>query len=155
MNTALTLTPLFRQSVGFDRFNDLFEAALKNDDRVESFPPYNIEKLDTDRYRITMAVAGFSEKDLTITAQGNTLLVAGKIENKNATTGEFLHRGIATRSFERKFSLADHMKIVSADMEHGLLHVSLVRELPEEAKTKMIPINVSSQKMIDAQAKKK
>ncbi len=160
MNTnALTLSPLFRQSIGFDRFNDLFEAALKGDERVEAYPPYNIEKLGEDNYRITMAVAGFSDADLTITAQGNALSVAGRIEQKTEKDGvEYLHRGIATRAFERKFSLADHVKVTGAALDHGLLQIELMREVPEANKPRMIEIATGAAqkkgKMIEGKASK-
>lgn len=140
MTTAMTLSPLFRRTVGFDRFNDLFESAFR-DEQVESYPPYNIEKLGADNYRITMAVAGFGIEDLNITAQGNELKVSGRHTKKEDASGvEYLHRGIATRAFERTFQLADHVKVVSAEMENGLLNIALVHEVPEAAKPRMIEI---------------
>lgn len=157
MNTALTLSPLFRQSIGFDRFNDLFEAALKGDEREPAYPPYNIEKLGDDQYRITMAVAGFADADLTITAQGNSLAVAGRIEQKADKDGvEYLHRGIANRAFERKFSLADHVKVTGASLDHGLLQIHLLREVPDAAKPRLIEIAGAKKtgKVIEGKASK-
>ncbi len=140
--TNLTMTPLFRHSVGFDRFNQLFDTLGKLDDTAPSYPPYNIEKLGEDDYSITMAVAGFSDADLSIVQEGDTLTVRGKIEKSEENgSRHYLHKGIATRSFERKFSLADHVKVLGAKLEHGLLVVELKREVPETAKPKMIAIN--------------
>jgi molecular chaperone IbpA len=143
MVNLLSLSPLMRSTVGFDRFNDLFEQLVDSADKqFDSYPPYNIEKTGDDQYKIVMAVAGFTMNDLTITAQGESLTVAGKMEEKTREEGTtFLHRGIATRSFQRNFRLADHIKVVSADMNDGLLTINLVRDVPEEAKPRMIPIN--------------
>ena len=138
--TALSLTPLLRQSVGFDRFNDLFESALRSDEPVSTYPPYNIEKRGEDDYTISMAVAGFRENDLNIVVQNGQLTVSGCINDKEEEGVEYLHRGIATRTFERTFRLADHMQVTGAEINDGLLRVALVREIPEEAKPRMIPI---------------
>jgi molecular chaperone IbpA len=151
MNNAFTLTPLFRRTVGFDRFNDLFESALRNPDSVDNYPPYNIEKTGDDEYRIVMAVAGFSGKDISIVTHRSELKVIGKIEDKGDGGIEYLHRGIATRAFERTFSLADHVKVVEADLRAGLLSIRLVREVPEDAKPKVIAINgVTKPEVLDA-----
>lgn len=141
-----TFSPLMRSTVGFDRFNDLFQQMVDTADKqFDAYPPYNIEKSGDDQYKIVMAVAGFTMNDLTITAQGESLTVAGKMEEKTQDEGTtFLHRGIATRSFQRTFRLADHIKVTDADMKDGLLTVHLVREVPEEAKPRMIPINGSA-----------
>lgn len=143
MVNLLSLSPLMRSTVGFDRFNDLFEQLVDSADKqFDGYPPYNIEKSADDRYKIVMAVAGFTMNDLTITAQGESLTVAGKMEEKGPDeTATFLHRGIATRSFQRSFRLADHIKVVSAEMKDGLLTIHLVRDVPEAAKPRMIPIN--------------
>ncbi len=143
MSNIATFTPLMRQSVGFDRFNDLFESLLNDkNDRFEAYPPYNIEKSDEDGYRITIAVAGFSEEELNIVAQDDRLTVsAAKVDKPESEEVRYLHRGIATRSFERVFRLADHIRVVDASLENGLLTVSLVREVPEEKKPRMIAIN--------------
>ncbi len=155
MSNLISFTPLMRQTVGFDRFNDLFES-LMNDkpERFETYPPYNIEKTGEDAYRITLAVAGFSEKDLDITVHDDTLVVSGKTEKSEESSGEYLHRGIATRAFERSFRLADHIKVEQASMDNGLLTIALVREVPEEKKPRMIPINGKSAGLLGAKTKK-
>jgi molecular chaperone IbpA len=135
-------TPLMRSSIGFDRFNDLFESMIEGaDDRFDTYPPYNIEKAAEDQYRIVMAVAGFTMKDLNITAQRDTLVVSGKAEEKDDREAVYLHRGIAARAFQRTFRLADYIKVTGAEINDGLLTIHLVHEVPEEAKPRMIPIN--------------
>jgi molecular chaperone IbpA len=141
MRTAFDLTPLFRSTVGFDRLNDLLDTALRGEEQAVSYPPYNIEKLGEDNYSITMAVAGFREEDIEITAQQNMLVVSGKIGADDKEERVFLHKGIGTRAFERKFSLADHVRVTDASLEHGLLTVQLVREVPEAFKPRSIAIN--------------
>ena len=138
--TNFSLTPLFRQSVGFDRFNDLFEAAMRNDES-SSYPPYNIEKLDDRNYRIIMAIAGFTSQDITITAHGNRLTVQGKLKEIPAQTITYLHKGIANRGFERRFSLADYVVVKDAKLSNGLLTIELERQLPETMKPRRIAIN--------------
>jgi len=159
MNTAtLSLTPLLRQSVGFDRFNDLFESALRSDESVSTYPPYNIEKRGEDDYTITMAVVGFRENDLNIMVQDDQLMVSGRIDDKEEDGAEFLHRGITIRAFERMFRLADHMQVTGAEIKDGLLCIGLVREIPEEAKPRMIPIKGASgkgTKVLEGNGKKK
>lgn len=141
MANLLSLSPLMRSTVGFDRFNDLFQSMVEGaEDRFDSYPPYNIEKSGDDEYKIVMAVAGFTMNDLTITAQGESLTVSGRREEQEEGK-TYLHRGIATRSFQRSFRLADHIKVRDAAMEDGLLTINLRREVPEEAKPRMIPIN--------------
>lgn len=147
MRTTFDLTPLFRSTVGFDRLNELFDAATREEQAV-SYPPYNIEKLGEDEYSITMAVAGFREEDIEITAQQNLLLVSGKIAVDEKSERVFLHKGIGTRAFERKFSLADHVKVTDAKLEHGLLTVHLVREVPEAYKPRNIAINGKASKKV-------
>lgn len=141
-----SLTPLLRHSIGFDRFNQLFDAMTKVDETAPTYPPYNIEKIDAHDYRITMAVAGFAERDLNLVQEGDTLTVRGKIETVEKRTDEkrFLHKGIATRSFERKFNLADHVRVTSANLENGLLVIDLKQEIPETAKPRMIEIGGSA-----------
>lgn len=142
MNTY-DLSPLFRSTVGFDHLSSLLDSAFKLDERGPSYPPYNIAKVSEDEYEITMAVAGFRQNELAITAQQNMLTVTGKTEEKEEKSGKsYLHRGIATRSFERKFSLADHVKVVDAQLSDGLLTLKLVREIPEESKPRSIAINI-------------
>lgn len=141
-NNTLTLTPLFRRSVGFDRFNDLFESAFRGDDGGLSYPPYNIERMNENAYRITMAVAGFSEEDITVTLHGNELKVSGHMSQETKEEeAEYLHRGIASRAFERSFSLADHMQVGAAELKDGLLRIQLKREIPESAQPRVIAVN--------------
>lgn len=139
---AYDLSPLFRSTVGFDHLSQLIDSAFKMDERTVSYPPYNIAKLSEDEYEITMAVAGFKQSELTVTAEQNSLVVSGAAADKTEEQGkDYLHKGIATRSFERKFSLADHVKVVDAQLADGLLTLKLVREIPEESKPKKIAIN--------------
>ena len=138
-------TPLMRSTIGFDRFTDLFESMLEgSDDRFDTYPPYNIEKTGDDQYRIVMAVAGFTIKDLNITTQREAVIVSGKAEEMNDQGMTYLHRGIAARAFQRTFRLADYIKVTGAEMHDGLLTINLVHEVPEEAKPRMIPINGNS-----------
>lgn len=139
---TIDMTPLFRSSIGFDRVSRLIEAALA-DDAGTSYPPYNIEKTGEHAYRITMAVAGFSPENIDITALDDALVVTGKCKAP-AEGARFLHRGIAGRSFERRFQLADHIRVTGASLENGLLHIELVREVPEEKKPRRITIATSA-----------
>ncbi|HYG90858.1 MAG TPA: Hsp20 family protein [Azospirillum sp.] len=140
------LSPLFRSTVGFDRLTRLLEASM-NGDEATSYPPYNIEKLGEDAYRITMAVAGFAPEDLEITAQQNSLVVTAKAK-KEQETGQFLYRGIAGRAFERRFQLADFIKVTGARIENGLLHIELVREIPEAMKPRTIKIEAAASRPV-------
>lgn len=133
------LTPLLRATVGFDRMMNLLDSATRIDEGALSYPPYNIEKLSEDDYRIVMAVAGFAEGDLDVTVKENSLVISGKKEKAEEDVN-YLHRGIATRSFERRFDLADHIKVVGAKLENGLLYVDLVREIPEAMKPRSVKI---------------
>lgn len=158
MANVTALTPLFRQSIGFDRFSDLFDSMLRGEEQsaTPSYPPYNIVKLGEDDYRITMAVAGFGQDNVTITAHNNQLVVQGKITESKADEGAtYLYKGIATRAFERKFSLADHVKVVGASLADGLLHIELKREVPESSKPRHIPINGSVVDQASAKPAKK
>ncbi|NBF06450.1 Hsp20 family protein [Pseudomonas sp. Fl5BN2] len=139
MSTAFSLAPLFRSSVGFDRFNDLFESALRNEPG-SSYPPYNVEKYADDQYRIVIAAAGFQEEDLELQVENGVLTVSGgkRDANQNVT---YLHQGIAQRAFKLSFRLADHIEVKSAGLSNGLLNIDLLRVVPEEAKAKRIPIN--------------
>ena len=137
------LTPLLRSTIGFDRFNWLLEAGAKLDENALSYPPYNIEKTGEDDYRITMAVAGFSADDIDVTAKENTLVISGKaLPGREGAT--YLHRGVAGRAFERRYELADTIKVVGASLENGLLHVDLVREIPEALKPRTIAIEAKA-----------
>ena len=146
--TTFDFSPLYRTSVGFDRLASLMSSASRQDQGT-SFPPYNIRVTGEDNYRITMAVAGFSDNDIEITSEQNRLLVAGNRADEEQ--GEYLHRGIATRSFERRFNLADHVKVRSASMENGLLHIDLEREIPEAMKPRTIEIEKPSARLIDVE----
>ena len=133
------LNPLLRSTIGFDRFGRLFEQLARLDDSAPSYPPYNIEKSGEDDYRITMAVAGFAQADIDLTVKENTLVIkAGSIAEKDGAS--YLHRGIAGRGFERRFELADTIKVVGANAENGLLHIDLVREVPEHKRPRKIEI---------------
>jgi len=138
---TIDFSPLFRHSVGFDRLQRLADAALQTDS-ANGYPPYNIEQLGEDGYRISMAVAGFGEADLDVTVTENTLVISGKIDDAEDVT--YLHRGIAGRAFERRFELADHIKVSGANLVNGLLQVDLVREVPEEKKPRNISINTKA-----------
>ena len=137
---GFNLSPLFRSTIGFDRMLRLVDAATRVDNTTLGYPPYNIEKTSDDAYRLTMAVARFSPGELDITVKENTLRVSGKSEKDEANGNGYLHRGIARRAFERRFSLADHMKVTGAHLDNGLLHVELVHEVPEAAKPRTIAI---------------
>ena len=132
--------PLHRATIGFDQIADMMDRVLTNDVAQPSYPPYNIEKTDADTYRISVAVAGFSEADLSVEVKENSLVVAGKKAAEDQERS-YLHRGIATRAFERRFHLADHVRVAGATHEDGLLHVDLVREVPETLKPRTIQIN--------------
>src|SRR5215472_8154574 len=139
---GLDFSPLFRSTIGFDRMLRLVDPATRVDGASLGYPPYNIEKTGDDAYRLTMAVAGFSPDELDVTVHENVLRVSGKSqkdEEKKNGTG-YLHRGIARRAFERRFSLVDHMKVTGARLDNGLLHVELVHEVPEAAKPRKIAI---------------
>jgi molecular chaperone IbpA len=151
--TTLDFSPLFRSTVGFDRLLPFFEDALRRDAADIGYPPYNIEKTGEDSYRITMAVAGLSKEDLNIEARANSLVVSAKRREEEADTA-YLHHGIAGRGFSRQFRLADHVKVAGADLENGLLHIDLVRELPEEMKPRRIEISTSARKRLFGNDKK-
>ncbi|MCW8194164.1 Hsp20 family protein [Proteobacteria bacterium 005FR1] len=133
------LAPLYRSSVGFDRVASLLDSLTKADQSQPSYPPYNIEVTGENQYRISLAVAGFDQSDLEIEAEQNQLTVRGKRPEKKE--GKYLHRGIATRAFERRFQLADHVRVDGARYENGLLHIDLVREVPEKMKPRTIAIS--------------
>jgi len=131
------LTPLFRTSIGFDRMGQLLDAAMQLESKANSYPPYNIARAGDDAYRITLAVAGFGEADLDVTVQENRLTVTGRTADEGGEV-EYLHRGIAGRAFERRFQLADHIEVTGARMDNGLLHIELMREIPEALKPRTI-----------------
>ena len=138
--TTFDLSPLYRTAIGFDRLADMLTTASRADGN--GYPPYNIEATGDDDYRISMAVAGFAENELNIVSEQNTLTVSGaQTQPEDGEQRQFLYRGIATRSFERRFQLADHVRVESAKLENGLLHIDLKRELPEQMKPRTIAIN--------------
>ncbi len=148
------LTPLYRSTIGFDRIGSLLDTLSAFEGDAPAYPPYNIERVGENDYRISMAVAGFSEGDLDIEVKEQTLTIRGEkqVEQENST---YLHRGIAGRSFERRFQLADHVVVKGAELENGLLHVDLVRELPEAMKPRSIEITSKGEaepKALDSKA---
>jgi len=151
--TTFDFSPLYRNSVGFDRLASMLSTASRQD-QGNGYPPYNIRTSGEDQYQITMAVAGFAEEDLDITTEQNRLVVTGERKDEEEA-GEYLHRGIATRSFERRFNLADHVKVIDASMENGLLHIDLERELPEAMKPRTIKIGKSEARLIDVEKEDK
>ncbi|MFI5023096.1 MAG: Hsp20 family protein [Alphaproteobacteria bacterium] len=144
------LSPLFRSTVGFDRMSQLLDSALRVDEAQLSYPPYNIEKTGEDSYRITMVVAGFGQDDISIVSQENSVTISGKAQEVPEGV-EYLHRGIARRAFQRRFELADHIKVKGAELVNGLLHLDLVREVPEEQKPREIKISAAP-KSVEAKA---
>lgn len=132
------LSPLYRSAIGFDRLASMLDNASRNDNQP-SYPPYNIELLGENAYRITMAVAGFTIDELDIQSENSTLLIAGN-KHPDKDQHQYLYQGIAARNFERRFQLADHVKVMKAHMENGLLHVDLIREIPEAMKPRSIKI---------------
>ena len=131
--------PLYRATVGFDRIADLMDRALSADVAQPTYPPYNIEKTAEDAYRISIAVAGFTPEELSVEVKDGALHVAAR-KAPDETEKAYLHRGIATRAFERRFALADHVRVTGAAHEHGMLHIDLVRETPEALKPRRIEI---------------
>jgi len=143
MNTGFSLAPLFRHSVGFDRFDELLDAALRAD-QSNGYPPYDIIRESDGRDRIVMAMAGFARSDLDITVQENELRIRGNLKTEQDSERTWLHRGIARRAFERTFKLADHVEVEAAGLEDGLLTVTLTRVVPEEKKPRVIPVDGAS-----------
>src|SRR5215469_10701695 len=144
------LSPLFRSSVGFDRVFDLLDSVSRYD-TTQTFPPYNIERTDENHYRITLAVAGFGEKDLAVDVRDGVLTVQGKHGEESEKSG-YLYQGIAGRAFERRFQLAEHVEVKGAKLENGLLHIALERVVPEEKKPRRIAINGATVQTIEGQA---
>ena len=142
-------TPLYRSSIGFDRLAQMLDDAASFE--APAYPPYNIERVGDDEYRITTAIAGFSAADVNLEVKGNALTVTGKKSDKPEVKSEYLHQGIAARNFERRFQLADHVEVTGADLTSGLLHISLKREIPEALKPRTIAIRSGNeQKVIEA-----
>ena len=148
------LAPLYRSTVGFDRLFSLLDSVAGGENASPGYPPYNIERTDENAYRITVAVAGFGEDDLTIEVKENALTVRGE-KQPDEKKSEVLHQGIAGRAFERRFQLADHVQVTGASLENGLLHIELVREVPEAKRPRVIPIGSGAQPAIDAKVVEK
>lgn len=147
------LTPFYRSTVGFDRLFSMLDQAAGFDGSASTYPPYNIERTGENAYRISVAVAGFAESDLTIEAKENTLTIKGEKHAKSdEKKGEMLYQGIAGRAFERVFQLADFVEVKGATLENGLLHVDLVREIPEKMKPRQIKIGTGNAKVLDVKA---
>ena len=146
---SFDLSPLYRSTVGFDRLFSLLDQ-VAGVESAPSYPPYNIERTGENAYRVTLAVAGFTEADLSIESKQNTLTIRGEKQKVAEQAGEMLYQGIAARAFERRFELADHVEVKSASLANGLLHVDLVREIPEQFKPRRIAIG--SAKVISAKA---
>ena len=140
---SFDLTPFYRSTVGFDRLFSLLDQSAS--ESAPGYPPYNIERTGENNFRISVAVSGFSQNEISIVAKENTLTIKGeKVANENGQASEVLYRGIASRAFERQFQLADFVQVKNASLENGLLHVDLVREIPEAAKPRQIPITTSA-----------
>lgn len=144
---TLDFSPFYRSSIGFDRMADLLNTVSQTETKQNSYPPYNIVLTGDDTYRITMAIAGFSEAELDIQVEQNVLAIVAK-KPESSTPKEYLYQGIAERGFERRFQLADHVRVENAQLENGLLHIDLIREIPEEKKPRKIEINTTN-KLID------
>ena len=147
------LAPLYRSTIGFDRLFSMLDQVAGYDGAASSYPPYNIERTGENAYRITLAVAGFSDAELSLETKENTLTIKGEKQVKSEEkTSEVLYQGIAARAFERSFQLADHVEVKGASLENGLLHVDLVRQVPEAMKPRQIPIKGTAPRAIDAKA---
>jgi molecular chaperone IbpA len=144
-------SPLFRSTIGFDRLARLVDSATRVDSAALAYPPYNIEKTGDDTYRLTMAVAGFARDEIDVTVHDNSLTLTGKAKD-GENGGRYLHRGIARRAFERRFSLADHIKVVGANLDNGMLHVDLVHEVPEAMKPRKIEIGTGQPRLVGQKA---
>ncbi|HLT64188.1 MAG TPA: Hsp20 family protein [Pseudohongiella sp.] len=141
--------PLYRTTIGFEHLSQLLDSITQREQNQPSYPPYNIERLAEDEYRISMAVAGFTDKELTIESERQTLKVRGE-KAVDKTERQYLYQGIAARNFERVFQLADYIKVVNAHLENGLLHIDLRREVPEAMKPRRIPIALNGSQLIEA-----
>ena len=135
-----SFSPLYRHTIGFDRFTDLFESALQNQKQGDAYPPYNIEKHGENDYRITMAVAGFKPHEIKVGSQDDEITITGTTDDSPSNV-EYLYKGIATRNFQRKFSLSDYIKVAGARLSDGMLVIDLIREIPEARKPRNIEIN--------------
>jgi molecular chaperone IbpA len=147
---SFDFTPYRRSTIGFDRLFEFLESS--NREQTDNYPPYDIEKLSDDRYRITLAVAGFGPGDIDITARQNLLTITGRKAENRARDGNYVHMGIATRAFERRFELADFVRVDAADMQDGLLSIELVREIPDAMKPRRIEINAGAARAIEGES---
>jgi molecular chaperone IbpA len=150
MDMTFDFSPLFRSTIGYDRLMQLADAAMRFENG-DGYPPYNIESTGENAYRLTMAVAGFAADEIDVTVKENALLVTGRSKKEDEKKA-YLYRGIARRAFERRFQVADHIKVVGASLDNGLLHVDLVREIPEAMKPRKIEIANGARKVIDQRA---
>ena len=141
----LDFSPFYRSAIGFDRMANLLDSVTRSDQSQPSYPPYNIEVIGENKYRITMAVAGFKQAELSIETKQNHLVITSK-KTDSSEKHQFLHQGIAARNFERRFQLADYVRVDSANLEDGLLHIDLIKEIPEAMKPRRIPINSRAEK---------
>lgn len=144
-------TPLYRSTIGFDHLTSMLDTVTQREQSQPSYPPYNIELLSKDKYRITMAVAGFVDEELEIQSEQQTLTVKGK-KADDGKERNYLHQGIAGRNFERVFQLAEHVRVIGATLENGLLNIDLMRELPEAMKPRQIAINGKASRLLETQA---
>ena len=147
---AFDLSPLFSTTVGFDRMARMLEQMPS--ETAPSYPPYNIQKTGENAYRVTLAVAGFGDDEIGIEVKENLLTVTGKVAKENGASESYLHRGIASRAFERRFNLADHIQVTGAALDKGLLHIDLMRELPKALKVRKIAIETGGQTRLDRKA---
>jgi molecular chaperone IbpA len=155
MTRTISLSPLFGSSIGFDRFDDLFDTLLRAPAEAEGQPPYNIERNGDDHYVVTLAVAGFAESELTITVRDNDLVVSGERKAQESAEAQYLFKGIALRNFQRTFRLADYVVVKGTELKDGLLRISLAREVPEEQKPRRIEIRTKPDlKAIEGSAQK-
>lgn len=145
------LTPLYANTVGYDRFGALLDTAFNAERQSAGYPPYDIELVDDNKYAITVAVAGFEESEIDVQVEKGVLTVKGRKEEQKKDS-RFLHRGIASRAFERKFTLADHVEVVDAQLDKGLLHIALVKEVPDAMKPRKIPVNAYQGEALEAKA---
>jgi molecular chaperone IbpA len=149
----IDFSPLYRSAVGFDHLASLLDATTRAEQNQPAYPPYNIEQLDEDHYRITMAIAGFEQQDLNIEVEQNSLKITGN-KPEEAESKRYLHRGIAARSFERHFQLAEHIKVNGAKLKNGLLHIDMEREIPEALKPRTIKIESDEHTLIEQPAER-
>ena len=148
---SIDFSPLYRSSIGFDRMASLLDSALRTDQASSGYPPYNIEVTGENQYAISLAIAGFDERELDIQVEKGVLTVSGK-KAADSEQRQFLYQGIATRSFERKFNLAEHVEVTGAQLNNGLLTITVVKEIPEASKPKRIAINGSAASTLEHQA---